>query len=96
MPQFLILANDYIDEDCLTRRIKTRPAHLQRMQTEKMKGIFITGGALLTDNGKMNGSMLVVELENKNAVEKWIENDPYLMEKVWNEIKILPFRTAAV
>jgi uncharacterized protein YciI len=96
MPQFLILADDYKDPDALTRRLSVRENHLQRMREERTKGKFIVGGAKLNDQGDMHGSMLVVQLENEDAVKQWIEEDPYVTGKVWEKIEILSFRIADV
>ena len=95
MPQFMIIADDYQDADALTRRMEVRDAHLQRMRVEKLRGIFIIGGAKLS-NGKMTGSMLLVEMDDEAAVQQWLKDDPYVTGKVWEHISITPFRIAGV
>jgi uncharacterized protein YciI len=95
MPQFLILADDYKDAEALNRRLSVREDHLKRMRTEKAEGRFVIGGAKLSE-GKMIGSMLVVNLDDEEAVKKWINVDPYFTGKVWEIIQILPFRVADV
>lgn len=96
MPQFLILADDYTDDESLSRRLAIRETHLQRVRAEKKAGRFITGGAKLNKQGNMHGSMLIVDLENEAIVWEWINNDPYFTSKVWKEIQIFPFRVADV
>lgn len=96
MPQFLILADDFNDPDALNRRLSVREAHLQRMREERIKGAFLVGGAKLNEQGKMHGSMLVVNLENSEAVHNWVNEDPYVQGKVWEKIEIIPFRIADV
>jgi uncharacterized protein YciI len=96
MSQFLILADDYKDADALNRRMFVREDHLKRMRIEKAAGNFIIGGAKLNEQGKMHGSMLVVQLENEAAVRHWINEDPYTKGKVWEHVEILPFRVAEV
>ena len=44
----------------------------------------------------MYGSMLVVQLENEDAVKRWINEDPYITGKVWEHVEILPFKIAEV
>lgn len=95
MPQFLILADDYKDSEALNRRLSVRGNHLKRMRTEKAEGRFIIGGAKLHE-GKMVGSMLVVNLEDEAAVHQWIEVDPYRTGKVWEHVQVVPFRIAEV
>jgi uncharacterized protein len=96
MPQFLILADDYKDPDALSRRLSVREEHLKRVRREKAEGRFIIGGAKLNEQGKMHGSMLVVQLENEDAAKKWVSEDPYITGKVWERVEILPFRVADV
>ncbi len=96
MPQFLILAEDYTDKDALNRRLTIRETHLQRMREEKKAGRFILGGAKFNDDGNMYGSMLIVNLENEDAVKDWVYVDPYFTSKVWKHIHIYPFRIADV
>jgi uncharacterized protein YciI len=95
MPQFLILADDYKDAEALNRRLFVREDHLKRMRTEKTEGRFVVGGAKLNE-GKMIGSMLVVNLADEEAVKKWIKVDPYVTGKVWENIQVLPFIIADV
>jgi len=96
MPQFLILAEDYTDKDALNRRMAIRETHLQRMREEKKEGRFIIGGAKFNDDGNMYGSMLIVNLDNEEAVKEWVNIDPYFTAKVWKHIHINPFKIADV
>ena len=64
------------------------------MQKKRSAGII--GGAKLNEHGNMYGSMLIIQLENEEAVKKWVSEDPYVMGKVWEHIEIFPFRVADV
>jgi uncharacterized protein len=44
----------------------------------------------------MYGSMLVVNLENEEAVKEWVNIDPYFTAKVWKHVHIYPFKIADV
>ncbi len=96
MPQFLIMATDFADEQCLERRMKLRTDHLARMKLEKLSGNFIVGGATLNSKGQMNGSVLVVNMANEDLVTLWIQEDPYTVGKVWDKVAITPFKVAEV
>ncbi|AFD05837.1 YciI family protein [Solitalea canadensis] len=96
MPQFLILANDYTDDGALDRRLSFRGAHLERVRKEKPKGTFIMGGAKLTEDNKMFGSMMIVDLPSVEAVHEWLSQDPYVKDKVWESYEVIPFRVADV
>ncbi len=96
MPQFIIHANDCTDAEAQQRRLNARPFHLQRMKEEKSKAIFILGGALLNEENEMIGSVIIVALPDVRSVESWIQQDPYVINQVWNDITIKPFRIADV
>ena len=96
MPQFIIQAKDFTDSEALQRRLSVRETHLARMRQEKEKGIFIIGGALLSAEGNMIGSMILLSLPDEESVWNWIETDVYKTGNVWNEIMVSPFRVAPV
>ena len=96
MPQFIIQAKDHTDDNAIDRRLSVRAAHLQRMKEEKSKDIFIIGGALLDNNNKMIGSVIILSLSDEESVQRWIEQDVYFKNNVWNEITVAPFRVADV
>ena len=70
--------------------------HLQRVHEEKKAGIFILGGAKLNEQGNMYGSMLIVDLKHEAAVWEWIYSDAYYTARVWEDIKVFPFKVADV
>ncbi|RNI21809.1 YciI family protein [Rufibacter latericius] len=94
MPQYLITALDYTDAQALDRRMATRPAHLEMAKQLKASGNFILGGAMLSPEEKMIGSTLVLEFENDAALQQWMDQEPYLLQKVWEKVDIKPFRVA--
>lgn len=96
MPQFLILANDHTDADALARRMTFREQHLNRVRSEKPKGNFIIGGAKLNEAGQMVGSMMVVEFPDIEAVYRWLSEDTYVKDKVWESYEVISFRVANV
>lgn len=96
MPQYLIIANDGTDAEAPERRVKARPAHFETAKQLKANKNFVIGGAILDDNGKMIGSMMVVEFENEDKLLLWMQNEPYINGNVWQHIEVKPFRVADV
>ncbi len=92
--QFLIIAYDGKDEGAQERRAAARPAHIDGAQALKENGNVLIGGAILDDDGNMIGSSLVMEFEDRAALDAWLDNDAYVTEGVWQDISVLPFRTA--
>jgi uncharacterized protein len=94
--QFLISASDYTDAYALERRMAARPNHLVLMQAFKADGHFHFGGALLDEQERMIGSVLVLEFPTRADVDVWLEQEPYIVQKVWEKVTVQPFRLAKV
>lgn len=92
--QFLLVAYDGTDDEALNRRLKVREDHLQKIGVLKKKGEFKCGGAILDDDGKMIGSMIVYEYPDRQSLDASLQNEPYFTEGIWKKIEIRPFRTA--
>lgn len=92
--QFLLVALDGTDAGALARRMKSRPEHLEKIAIVKKAGQFLCGGAILNDAGTMIGSMILYEVENRAALDKLLENEPYIYNKVWEKIDIRSFKMA--
>ncbi|GBB85390.1 hypothetical protein RclHR1_11940003 [Rhizophagus clarus] len=99
--QFLLLARDYTDVETYSRRLSVREKHLERAKLAKERGFLIMGGPILANpepnvensaEGKMVGSLFIFEAESEEQVRKEIEQDPYIINKVWEKYEILPFK----
>ena len=71
MKQYLVTAYDYTYEDSLQNRMNVRPHHLDGAKELKEKGNFILGGAMLNDEGKMIGSVMILQFETDEELEAW-------------------------
>jgi uncharacterized protein YciI len=94
--QFLLIAYDGTDSGALDRRMKCRPEHLEKIALLKKAGQFICGGAILDATEQMIGSMILYEAENRAYLDKLLEKEPYVFNKVWEKIEIRPFRLAKI
>jgi uncharacterized protein len=92
--QFILLAYDGTDTQALERRMKVREEHLSKIDILKKTGEFLCGGAILDDDGKMIGSMIVYDYPDRKALDQMLKNEPYFTENVWKKIEIRPFRMA--
>ena len=92
--QFLITAYDGTDDEALDRRMAARDSHLARGKTFSDSGNILKGGAILSDTGKMIGSILLVDFDTKAEVDKWIEADPYVAGNVWKEVTVVQIKLA--
>lgn len=96
MKQYLIYAWDGTDELALDRRMNIPPTHLEGDKALKEKGQFLIGGAMLNEAGQMAGSMMVVQFETEEQLQHWLDHEPYITGKVWENIQVIPFRVANV
>ena len=82
--QFIIKAYD--GEGMLDKRMEIRPRHLEGI--ERIKEHVICAGGLLDDEGKMKGSVLIMEYENREQLDEYLANEPYVQENVWQKIEV--------
>jgi hypothetical protein len=96
MRQYLIIARDGTDAGAMERRRQVRPSHFDTARQLKANNNFVIGGAILDDEGKMTGSMMVVQFETEDDLLLWMRNEPNVNGNVWQSIEVKPFRVADV
>ena len=92
--QFLLTAYDGTDDQAPERRMKVRADHLEKVDIMIKEGVLLLGGAILSDDGKMIGSMIVYEFPDRQALDERLKDEPYIKGNVWQKIDIRPFRLA--
>jgi len=96
MNQYIITGYDYTDEGALDRRMAVRQHHLDNLKHLKETNNYILGGAILNDDSKMIGSVMVMQFETEEGLEAWKQGEIYITAKIWESVDIKPFRVAAV
>ncbi len=82
----------------LETRLKTRPAHLERLEMLKSQGRLVLAGPHpaidASDPGTagFTGSLVVAEFPSLEDAQAWIEADPYNEAGVYAEITVKPFK----
>lgn len=94
--RYIVHAYDFTDEQAQERRLAARPQHFERARQLKEEGHFVLGGALLSSQGTMMGSLLLVEFDNENDLQLWLDTEPYVVGRVWEKIDVKPFRQADI
>ena len=82
--QYIIKAYD--GEGMLDKRMEIRPRHLEGI--ERIKEHVICAGGLLDDEGKLKGSVLIMEYESREQLDEYLANEPYVQENVWQKIEV--------
>ena len=84
MEQFVVKAYD--GEGMLAKRMEVRPRHLESIG--RIREHVVCAGGLLDDEGKMKGSLLVMEFENRQELDDYLSHEPYVQEHVWEKIEV--------
>lgn len=92
--EFLILGYDGNDDEALERRMAAREKHLSLCNEGIQRGENIIGAAMLDEKGKMKGSIMIVDLPSREAVDEWLKNEPYMTGDVWKKIEVIPCQIA--
>lgn len=96
MNQYIVTAYDHTDEGALERRMNVRPHHLDGANELHASGNYVVGGAILNDEGKMIGSVMIVQFENEEELQAWQQREPYITQKIWETVDVKPFKVAVV
>jgi len=86
--QFIVIAHDY--KDGLERRLKVREKHVSQGEAMKAAGNYLFGVAILDENEKMAGSIMVMQYPTRKELDEWLKIEPYVINNVWEKIEIIP------
>lgn len=96
MTQYLVTGTDYTDEYALERRMSARESHLEGARRMKESGALLFAAALVNDDGKMAGSTMAVQFEDRTGLEQWLETEPYILAKVWETVEVKVIKLPAL
>jgi len=94
--QFILSGYDGRDDKAINRRMAARENHLKNVSKLKETGNFIWGGAILSETGSMIGSVIVYEFSSREELDLMLESEPYILEGVWDKVKIENFKLASI
>lgn len=93
--QFIVMGYDGTDENALERRMAVRESHLKVSSEMSSQGKWLYAAAVLNDEGKMCGSMIVCEFDSLESLKsEWLDSEPYVVGKVWEKIEIKEAKVA--
>lgn len=90
--QFTIIARDDTAAGTLEKRLAARENHMEHIHSMKSEGTILDGGALIDDDGRMIGSVVLCEFPDRAALQAYIDSEIYFKEGVWKDLTILPFK----
>lgn len=88
----MVIAYDGTDQGALDRRMAAREAHIALGDELVAQGHMLFGTAILDENGRMTGSMLVLDYPSRAELEAWLKVEPYVVQDVWGTVRVEPVR----
>ena len=83
---FAILCQDKPNH--LQLRQETRPSHLAYLSELDEKGALKFAGPFLGDDGNSNGSLVMIEAENRSEAEEIAASDPYAKAGLFANVEV--------
>ncbi len=86
--------------DSLEKRMASRPAHVARLTLLQAQGRLLLAGPFpavdAEDPGAagFTGSLIVAEFTSLTEAESWADADPYLINGVYSQVDVRPFKKA--
>lgn len=84
---FIVIAFDR--PQSLELRMATREAHFEYV---RRTGVVKLGGPFLDAEGRMVGSMIVLEAADLDAARKWATDDPYAKAGLFAQSDVRPWK----
>ncbi|MDF2530436.1 MAG: YCII-related [Clostridia bacterium] len=88
--QFLVTGYDGTDDKAMERRLSVRESHMKLVDSMRKEGRHLYAAALLDENERMIGSVLIVDFPTREDLDKWLKIEPYVVGEVWKKIEITP------
>lgn len=91
---FSVIARDATDPEAPARRTSVRDQHIAGIKPHVESGVLQVGGAFVDQDGVMRGSIMLLDLPDRAAVEAHLHADIYFTAGVWHDFEINEFRRA--
>jgi len=87
--KFIVNGYDHVDENALSRRMDARENHMTGIKTLFEAKNILFAAAMLNDAGDMCGSTLIVDFEDRAALDQWLEVESYVKNNVWERVEVI-------
>ena len=71
-------------------RLNNRGAHVSYLESQGDR--LVMAGPTLTDGGDMNGSIIVIDFDDRAACESFCANDPYAQAGLFEKVTISSYK----
>jgi len=86
---FIVNGYDHTDDKALDRRMEARDEHMKGVTAFHESKNFLFAAAMLNAEGKMCGSTIIVDFENRQALDTWLEAEAYVKGNVWERVEVV-------
>lgn len=76
--------------DATEIRAENRPAHLEYLQAHSAS--VNQAGPLLNDDGGMIGSLIILDVPDMAAAQKWVDTDPYAKAGLFAQVTLTEWK----
>ncbi len=73
----------------LQTRLDNRDAHVAYL---KSSGVVSQAGPFLNQGGEMIGSLVILDVSDMEAAEKWAAEDPYAKAGLFSEVRMIAWK----
>ncbi len=93
---YAIISEDVAES--LSLRAANRPAHIERLRSLAEQGRLLVAGphpALDTEepgDAGFTGSLVIAEFDSLEAAQAWADQDPYLLNGVYERVVVKPYK----
>jgi uncharacterized protein YciI len=93
---YAIISEDVANS--LEIRVKTRPAHIERLEILKSEGRLVLAGphpaidSIDPGTAGFSGSLIVAEFASLADAQAWANADPYYETGVYSKVTVKPFK----
>ena len=87
---FIITGHDGSDDKALERRMNAREEHMRGVAEMVKQKKLLYAAAMLDNDGTMIGSTMIVDFESRAALDQYLQTEPYVLGKVWENIDVKP------
>lgn len=96
MPLFVVTCTD--NEGTVEKRLAVRLQHLARLEKLDAEGRLIAAGAMPKDPANPQagfyGSTIIADFDSREALDAWLQDEPFLQAGVYGQIDVKPFNKA--
>ncbi|WP_069469941.1 YciI family protein [Candidatus Marithrix sp. Canyon 246] len=93
---YAIISEDVANS--LEIRVKTRPAHIERLEILKSEGRLVLAGphpaidSIDPGTAGFSGSLIIAEFPSLEDAQAWADADPYYETGVYAKVTVKPFK----